>query len=70
MNILPLIIGVIVILIIGLFGTILIGKSKQNKQQNPEYDKKTKSIFISLGYYYLGATLLLVGFFLLYLYFK
>jgi hypothetical protein len=45
----------------------MIGRSKENKEGNPKYDKQTKSIFTGLSLYYALAVVLLIVAFILYL---
>jgi hypothetical protein len=51
----------------GAIATIMIGRSKENKEGNPKYDKQTKGIFTGLSLYYALAVVLLIAAFLLYL---
>ncbi|WP_405154011.1 hypothetical protein [Paenibacillus sp. FSL K6-0108] len=60
------------ILIIGiaLFGgiaTMIIGNSKANQTSNPEYDRRTRQNLSKLTYVYVGAIVLGIGGFVLYL---
>ncbi|TVY05580.1 hypothetical protein [Paenibacillus cremeus] len=41
-----------IILIGGAIATMAIGFSAKNREGNPDYDKKTKSIFTGLSLYY------------------
>jgi len=60
------------ILIVGiaLFGgiaTMIIGNSKANQTSNPEYDRRTRQNLSKLTYVYVGAIVLGIGGFVLYL---
>lgn len=57
----------ITIILVGSIATILVGRSKENKEGNPKYDKQTKGIFAGLSIYYLIATLIAIIALILYI---
>lgn len=48
----------IIILIVGGLATLMIGLSKKNNENNPDYFKNTKRIFTGLSLYYIITILL------------
>lgn len=58
----------IVILLGGGIATVMVGLSSKNKEGNPDYDKKTKSIFTRLSLYYVIPIVLVTIAFIVYLF--
>lgn len=58
---------IIVFALIGVVATIQIANSKENKEENPSYDKKTGEKWIRLTIYYVAATAVGLIVFLIYI---
>jgi hypothetical protein len=51
-----------VILLIGLAATLFIGNSKQNREGNPEYDRRTAGNWLRLSLFYIVvAAICIIG---------
>lgn len=59
-----LLIAVIVVMIIGFAATLMVGFSKQNKNENPAYGQGTKKKWARIGWLYVVCVIIALSVFL------